>query len=243
MDGEHSANLLHRLFGAALLVQHGCEFSMSNVVVLGQRDRAYPEGLCVVPVMHLPIGKDPKQEDANHGGNGQPSLGDPVRACQVGDQPYDHYKQADERDVGIAIGHRLLTHLHQPDHRHQGAQEPEPSNREITLLARAQNDCSADQQQFQRRRPHLPGRIKLAGMRIHGDQFCGPERLAQIAHVRDHRRFQPHGQAVTGKGSNRASGLLGLHRDDGAGGRQQEEGHLFQRQPSYRFECSFAARG
>ncbi len=36
--------------------------------------------------------------------------------------------KSDERQIGIAIGHGLFTHLHQSDHGHHGPQKPEPSH-------------------------------------------------------------------------------------------------------------------
>ena len=44
--------------------------------------------------------------------------------------PGDDDENADQRNIGIAVGHRLYAHLHQADHRHQRAQIPAPADEE-----------------------------------------------------------------------------------------------------------------
>ncbi len=99
-----------------------------------------------MPIANLPVGEGPERQQTTNSGNGKPSSGDLACLNPVGCQPGDRQKQANERDVGIAIRHRLKAHLHQPDHRHQASQEPEPSDGKIPAIARA-DDQSGDEQQ------------------------------------------------------------------------------------------------
>ena len=53
------------------------------------------------------------------------------QADQIGDAPGQHDEQADVGDVGVAVGVGLLADLDDADHRHQGADVPEPAHRQV----------------------------------------------------------------------------------------------------------------
>ena len=61
----------------------------------------------------------------NGDGPTRPTGRTPPRRSQV---------KADLGQIGVAIGHGLPAHLHQPDHRHQHAQVPEPADRQVRVL-------------------------------------------------------------------------------------------------------------
>ena len=72
---------------------------------------------------------------------------------QVRDAPGDGKKQADQRHIGIAIGHCLRAHLQEPDYRQQGYQVPEPAHQEIGVpLPPADHQAGEDEQQHRRGR-------------------------------------------------------------------------------------------
>ena len=70
------------------------------------------------------------------------------RVGQISDSPGDHHKDSNERNVRIAVGHGLVTDLHQADHRNQRPQKPQPARQQISLRAETQHHAS-DRQQHQ----------------------------------------------------------------------------------------------
>ena len=84
-----------------------------------------------MPVADLTIGKESQCQHTGGRGNGKPWSRNSASVRPVERKgPHDHQEQTNERDVGIAIGHCLITGLDQSDHRHRSAQKPEPANAE-----------------------------------------------------------------------------------------------------------------
>ena len=101
--------------------------------------------------------------------------------------PRDHHAQADHRQVHVAVGHRLVADLDEPDDRHEHADEPEPADCEVRLAcATCRTDRRGDDEQQRRRADdgrHRPG----LEQRIERREIARPEEFAEVAGVGDER--------------------------------------------------------
>ena len=59
--------------------------------------------------------------------------GDRARSPRLRNSPGQSDAQPDLRQVRVAVGHRLVAHLHQADHRHEHPQVPEPADQQIGI--------------------------------------------------------------------------------------------------------------
>ena len=90
---------------------------MRAIVVCRDRECMRPQGVGVAPEQRLMISANAERDDDNGGcKRADLFLKTPVRG-QFGNQPDDRYGDADERQIGIAIGMSVPAHLHDSHYR------------------------------------------------------------------------------------------------------------------------------
>ena len=97
----------------------------------------------------------------------------------------DCNEDPDQGDIGVAIRRRLKSDLYQTDDRHQRAQVPEPSHREVWTAMAKNQGSNRDSDQEPGSAGELPGGKRLRGQRIKRRQRPGPDHLGQVAGVAD----------------------------------------------------------
>ena len=195
--------------------------------------------LGVAPHTHLPPrqrGADHDHQHAGHGNRGTPATPGRIRGEPVGHGPGQHDEQPRQRQVGEAVGHGLRAGLHEPDHGHERADEPEPAHDQVRAASDLQQQQDRDDRQEHRRAEDClaaPLQVFAAQqirMGIDSREIHGPDRLADIEGV-GHDRI---GQAVRNGQHIRAEhrAPLPLHGDrrDAARQRQREQGKLLEDQ-------------
>src|SRR4029077_10006677 len=86
-----------------------------------------PERIGIAPERRLMIGANAERNDDNGGCKRTDLfLKTPARG-QFSDQPYKSDGDADERQIGVAIGMTLPPRLHDPNYRDQHTNKPEPA--------------------------------------------------------------------------------------------------------------------
>ena len=109
----------------------------------------------VVPIPDLAIGNRHQGQQDRDADAGKQRRGKPFFRDPFGCAPTDHYEQADQRQIGIPIGHCLSAHLHQSNHGNQRPQEPEPTYGKIAL-ASGRDDPRGHREQEKKCSPDLP---------------------------------------------------------------------------------------
>jgi len=141
----------------------------------------------------------------------------------------DHYDEnAHHWQVGVAIGQGLLAHLHQPNHRHQHAQKPEPAGHPKRMpppLPKHQSRHARQQNQSQQNQPQRP----MPRMRIRRRQVQRPKSFPQVTRIRHQRIAHPRPQRQVRQRLHRRP--LRHHRRRARSRRQGKEGQLFQEKP------------
>ena len=74
------------------------------------------------------------------------------RICNA---PNQQNKYSQQRDVGIAVGHRLPAYGNNTYHRNQHPQKPKPAHGQVRLLSSPQDE-QRDHAEQQRGKHHLP---------------------------------------------------------------------------------------
>ena len=100
-------------------------------IVLGHCQRVSPEFDLVPPQRRLPDGAAGQNPDDKH----RQAASLPAAVERAGQQPRGAWSDGRSlghlRQIHIAVGHRVLRQLHNPQHRDQHPREPEPTDREI----------------------------------------------------------------------------------------------------------------
>jgi len=188
----------------------------------------------VTPMRHLPG----REYRAGAQDQRRRRRGNPARPRAAGDHrrgaPDHEQEQADVGQVSVAIRHGLLAHLHQPDHRHQHAQEPQPADLQgAPRRAGAPNPGGHRCQQ----QPGAGGRPRIkpeTGIGIKDRQVSGPKGLAQVARIRHQRIGQAQFEGVMRQRHHRAAGPLRLKGHQARQRRERKERNLLQQHPPQR---------
>ena len=152
---------------------------------------------------------------------------------QTGWQTPSRYdEQPHQRNVSIAVGHGLVPGLHQPDHRHQRSQIPQPTYDEMRLASRPPDHDAGHASQNHNRPHHNPQRPHAE--RIKSGQPARPKHLFDVTHVGDRGVNEPHANWDTTQRSNQTATLLGPIRHNTRGYHQCQERKFFTQQSAQR---------
>ena len=131
-EAQRLAVVGHRQLALALAGEREAEPEVGGVVALGDGQGAAEQRGGVLPGRHLRPGEPGQRGEHDRGGGREADRGrGRVRGTRSGRPPDQHHEDADQRQVGVAIGPRLLADLDQADHRHQHAEVPEPAGQQV----------------------------------------------------------------------------------------------------------------
>src|SRR5207249_2789182 len=94
-------------------------------IILGHRNCMPEERLAVLPVPKLTLGEGRASEQSYHGCGRwahrrlERSLSASPRVGEFCQAPTDNNKDTDRGNIAVAVGHGLVTHLHQADDRNE----------------------------------------------------------------------------------------------------------------------------
>ena len=140
---------------------------------------------------------------------------------KIGDAEGDHDKNADQRNVGVTIGHGSFSDLDQADDRDERSEEEEPSDRQVAAAAEFPDE-GGDSEENGCRNQHTPRRQSVARVWIQWRETRRPEHVPQVHRVGVDRVRNSDRERKLCCAADSAAGLLSMHRDDGAAGRHQE---------------------
>ncbi len=158
------------------------EVVVGERILRGTGQRVGPQRLAVAPVPRLLPGAD--HQPCHHqcrDGRERPTTIRPS-AGHVRGAPGKRHVEPDLRQIRVAVGHRLVAHLHQSDHRHQGPKVPEPAEEQVRALPPCHEDGRGNRQQHGDRGSHFQGRRRVLGKRI---EDCQPGRVEHFPEVGD----------------------------------------------------------
>ena len=157
----------------------------------------------------------------------------PPRSAKSPHRPRDHDEQPDQRQVGVALRHRLLPDLNDADHRDEHAEEPEPPDRQIAMPPPEPDDRRRRRQQRdQCQWPVAQRRLRdVVRIRIEDRQIRRPDGFDEVLDVRDERIREPRPERALFDRRHRAA--LALHdvRDDARHQRDADQRQFFHDQP------------
>ena len=191
IDGHRRAKMRHRCVHFSSL-RKACANTSSATQLLGfacsacvsSATTCHHDQIVIAPAVQL-TARDNRQRQQDRDTD-SPLPGGAMRRCSAKSrqQPADHEEQSDERQIGVAIGHRLHAHLHEADHGHQGSQEPQPPDQQVAM-ASAERDRHGRNRQPAEAVTSLPAtcRQRIAGMRVENGQVRRPEGFSQVARV------------------------------------------------------------
>ena len=158
-----------------------------------------PERLIVAPVLHLRARGDRERVRSQATPARRPEPATRGRSVdERSGRPNDHHEHTNERNVGVAIGHRLPADLHETDDRHERA-DSEPADGWICAPARHNQRGKGDARENGGARHDLPRRYGHRVRVIHVE-VRRPDRLEQIHPVTDDRGSQCEGRAESLRG-------------------------------------------
>src|SRR5262249_36100353 len=100
-----------------LLSQDPGEIVVRHEISFGRdREGVPPQSLTIVPIRYLTRRQKPCCQDCEPGWRSQPAWRNVPFLRGLGNTPSRDPKQTDERDVSIAICHRLIADLHHTNH-------------------------------------------------------------------------------------------------------------------------------
>ena len=127
-----------------------------QIVVLGHAQGVLEEGERVLPSSCLKPGREPAREAQSRRERGEGAGVQAPPAEHLRSPPSRNHEEADTRDVGVAIGHRLVPDLNQTDDRNQRDDVPSPSRRQIGMAPAPAQDQRRQADHDQRRQRDLP---------------------------------------------------------------------------------------
>ena len=158
------------------------QVGVGGPIVLGHGDGMAEQRRAVLPEGQLPGGQD----DAggyNCAGRRPQQARSARPACRrISCGPREHDKHADQRHIAVAIGHGLLTDLHEANHRHQRAKIPEPSHQQVRALPVECADGEGDSRQ-QHSGQHRPPNGLIQWNRIEYRELGWKRAFAQVPAV------------------------------------------------------------
>ena len=183
--------------GLALSGQGGAQVALRGGVVLGDIDGVGEEGDAVPPVTDLMRAGEEAggQNDCGRKREGNPELewifGSRVKSRtgqgrrefaangveQSRNFPSDEHKQADGRDVSVAVGQRQIANLHQTDDRDECNDKPKPADDQRRMALCLASHHRANNQQQDRGGQHFRHR-QVTRVRVKNRQLRGPKKFA-----------------------------------------------------------------
>ena len=146
---------------------------------------------------------------------------------QMRRRPHHHHKHADHRHIREAVRQRLHVRLHQPDHRHQHSQKPEPAHDQMRAAPRLPDRHRAHAQHEQRAAGD--GLLRpAAGVQVEHAQIQRPDQLAQIEGAGHHGVLQPERHRKLFGAYQSAQGCVGPDRHQARSSRQAQERKFVQ---------------
>ena len=137
----------------AALLQHGArQKEMGWHVFAGDLERVRRHAPAVAPGIDLKGARDGQHHQRGRGHAAQGDARAAPRPHEVQSAPRHRDRETDERQIGVAVGHALRAHLHEPNHRNEHAQEPEPSHQQKRSAApEDEGACREDREDCGRR--------------------------------------------------------------------------------------------
>ena len=106
------------------------------------------ESDAVSPVSNLHDRRRREQYEDHRAGHGNQTTDAPGTCSDdVSGEPRNRQEHADQREIGIAVGHPLCADLHDADHRHERPQIPGPADKEKRQFSNPEQRRGRDHQQ------------------------------------------------------------------------------------------------
>ena len=185
-DGQRLQIVRHRVRIISLSRERLGEVILGQDVILRNRRRAAEQRHAVAPVSQLHRRcEQQEQQDCGCGRSKKKTWPRPFRPA-FRKAPRRHDKNANQRNIGVAIRHELEPNLHQADHRHQRSQKPEPAHRQMRSRAPLRENRAGDRQQEQSRRRCLPERPRVR-IRVKHREVGRPHGFPEIERITHQR--------------------------------------------------------
>ena len=113
---------------------------------------------------------------------------------QVAQPPGDRDKEADLRQVGVAVGAGLSAHLHQPDDGHQHADVPQPADQQVSFSQAEPDRGQRDRHEHRQRQQRVFQAKARTLVDVLHDHSRRPEHLPDEGRVGNHGVGQPKGK-------------------------------------------------
>ena len=139
----------------------------------------------VLPVRYLPPRNHGQSGKHCHRTRSKNNASVPLLCKKLSCAPGDDDKQPYERHVCIAVGHSLQPHLHQPNHRYERSEIPQPAYGEPSTAAKIPNYQNRYTQQQHAGSQHLPNWKIGFRVRIENPQIGRPEHFPDIFCISD----------------------------------------------------------
>ena len=178
LDLKGGGELPRSFIEPASFAQRHTQIVVAHEIVPGHRQRVLPEREAVAPVAELQARADNAQGQNGPGENRAGPASE--RRNQFGPGPRHHDEQADDRDVGKAVGHGLHPGLHQADGGHEQAEKPKPADEQIGPAVPVPDGHAGDREQHQTAAHDRPPR-PFSGMRIEHRQVVRPKCFPEVA--------------------------------------------------------------
>ena len=210
------------------------EIVVGDRILRGAGQGVGPQGLAVPPVAVCCQAHtiNPATISAETAAKGPTAIG--PRTGRLRDAPGKRHVEPDLRQIRVAVGHRLIAHLHQPDHGHQCPKVPEPPKEQVRALPPCHEDGRGNHQQDRDRRNHFPGRRRVLGKGIEDGQTGRVEHFPEVGDVSHRGIGDPPGKGHLHQGLHGVA--LGGKRYRARGRSQNEQRDFFHEQTRGRDE-------
>src|SRR5579871_568570 len=112
---------------AAELQQSSSVFVFCDEIIASDLEGMSPQVQAIAPVASLPVSNNRQRHYATCGYDTFPPYWHAKVICDICESPHDQGDDTDQRNVGVAVGHRLVADLHQSDDGNQRSEKPEPA--------------------------------------------------------------------------------------------------------------------
>ncbi len=225
---ERAPQLGRSLLPAALLQVRAADRGVGGVGVAHLTSRDGDERRVVLPVPHLRPGQRrprARRDREKHGENG-PRPQRATRDLPCGESDDD--RQTDHRHVRVAIGHRLQADLHEPDHGHERAEEPEPADGKPGTPSSSPQRHRGRTGEEQRGAGDLEGGKRGEGVGIVRGEVGGPRGFRDVGDPGDDGVLDAQDERDRLAARHRSARALHEERHDARRDRKEKEGDLLQ---------------
>ena len=217
------------LAGIAFVLKAHARPEVGDIVVPGRGQSVNKQRLVIPPIGQL-IFRDDDAGSQHHDSRDQDDgFGNLKVIGQLAYSKHNGDEYADEREICVAVGHGLRSHLNQADDRHEGSQKPKPANEETrTAFARQPNGGGNARQDRRGRRQGQPG--NFFRQRVKDRKVGRPDHFQQIKPVGNGRVFQALVQRNLFKRGDGLAMALSHQSGQARSGQQQEERPFLKQQ-------------